>query len=224
MKALVLVAGVVVALGSAGEAAAQQAEPARFEVSGGVRYTFELPFDAVEAEETSASGGRYRLFSSATTLEPLTSFEARVGFQLTTMLQAGVTGSYGVSSMATRLTSDVENIPDLTAREDLTRWSVGGDLLAELTGWRIGASTVPFLIAGVGYVRELHEGRTLTEDGRFYDFGGGVNILFRDSPGVGLKRMGVRADARAHARSGGASFGDRVRVAPAISAAFFAGF
>jgi hypothetical protein len=224
MRALACLAAVVVCLGSPGVAAAQQAQPARFDISGGVRYTFELPFDGVDAEETSASGGRYRLFSSSTTLEPSMSFEGRVGFQLTTMLQVGVTGSYGGPRMATRLTSDVENIPDLTVGEEMTRWTVGGDLLAELTGWRIGARAVPFLVAGVGYVRELHEGRTLSDDGQFYDFGGGVSIVLRDSPRVSLKRMGVRVDARAHARSGGAAFGDRVRVAPAISAVFFAGF
>ena len=38
----------------------------------------------------------------------------------------------------------------------------------ELTRWRVGAHGVPFIAAGAGYVRALHEDRTLVDEGALW--------------------------------------------------------
>jgi hypothetical protein len=224
MTGLVRAAAIVVCLGSAAAASAQPPRPARFDVAGGVRWTPQMKLHEMDADETSASGGRFRLFASETMLDPAASVEGRVGFLLTSILQVGVTGSFAKSRLSTRLSADVENIPDVTARESLMRWTIGGEILADLADWRMGAHTVPFLVAGAGYMRELHQGRILSEQGRFYEFGGGIAVVTQDTPRAPLKRSGLRVDVRAHARSGGVAFDDRVRIAASFVASLFARF
>jgi hypothetical protein len=196
----------------------------RVEIGAGIKRTAEMSLRAADAEETSASGGRFRLFASETVLEPVTSVEGRVAVQLTRMIQVGVAGSYATARLATRLSSDTENIPNVTAQERLSQWTVAGEMTAELPAWKIGAGATPFLVAGAGYLRELHEGRTLSEQGRFYDVGGGLNVALRTAPRAAVKSVGIRVDARARLRTGGVAFDDRVRVTPAVGASFFARF
>jgi hypothetical protein len=86
----------------------------------------------------------------------------------------------------------------LTAEESIDQY------LFEVSAvWHFGMSssgrTTPFVYGGAGYLRELHEGEALVEEGVEIHAGGGVKWWF----GSG-RQWGVRADAGISMRDGGA--------------------
>jgi hypothetical protein len=203
---------------------AQDGPPGTFELGGGIRRVAQMALGREDADLTASAGGAFTLFSSRTLLEPATAFDVRLGVRLSPMLQVEVAGSHARPNLATRIESDVEGIPDVTARERLTQWTIHGALVAHLAAFRLGSTATPFVLVGAGYIRELHEGRTLTDTGRFVDLGGGVSIPFALRPDAGLKAAGLRVEARAHLRAGGAAFDDDVRVVPGFGASLFLRF
>ena len=73
---------------------------------------------------------------------------------------------------------------------------------------RIG-QLVPFAGGGAGYLRQVHEGLALIEDGHVYHLGGGViRDLVTRAHGI-VRAAGLRADARVYFLSGGVSVTDR---------------
>jgi len=101
------------------------------------------------------------------------------------------------------------------ARQDTLNFTTGqtltdAEVRDELTRM-IGLGLVPFAAAGAGYLRELHEGQTLVEDGHLYYVGGGVtHWFFARSRGV-VRAAGLRADVRMNLLSGGVFFNDTLR-------------
>jgi len=195
------------------------AQAPRVEVGGGVRWMGGAGLGDPDATMRTASGGSFVQFASASELGPVVAVEGRVGVRLTRSLQAEAGMSYGTTELRTELASDVEGIPDATVAESVTRYTIEGALVASLDGWRWGG-LVPFVSVGGGYLRELHEGRTLVESGRMFHAGGGVTVPLRTQMGAGTT-IGVRADARAVVRSGGVQFDDDALVVPAVGASVF---
>ncbi len=204
----------VLVLAAPGVASAQApVAPPRVEVGGGVRWVGGAALGDMDATLGTASGGTFTQFGSSSELGPTPAVEGRVGVRLTRSLWAEANVSYGTTELRTRLDSDVESIPDTTVSESIARYTIEGALVASLDGWRLGA-VVPFVSVGGGYLRELHEGRTLVESGRLFHAGGGVTVPLRTQAGAGTT-VGVRADARAIVRSGGVQFDDDVMIVPA---------
>ncbi len=211
---------VLLALLAPGAAHAQpRATTDRVEVGGGVRWVGGAALGDTDATLGTASGGSFVQFASASELGPAVVVEGRVGVRLSRALQVEVSVSYGTADLRTRLDSDVESIPDVTVSEPITRYTIEGTLVASLDRWRRGRVT-PFVSAGGGYLRELHEGRTLVETGRAFHAGGGVTVPIRTSR-AGASAVGIRADARIVVRSGGVLFDDDPVVAPAAGASVF---
>jgi hypothetical protein len=175
---------------------------------------------AADATETAANGTRFRLFSSDSSLAGAFGLEGRVGVRLTTALQLEGSASHATPTLRTRIRSDAEGIPDLTLAETVTQWTIEAALVAHLARLRFGTRSVPFLSAGVGYLRQLHEGGSLVETGRTYQGGGGVNLLLQGSGDRRLKSAGLRLGARAVVRTGGASI-DSAHVAPLVDVSMF---
>jgi hypothetical protein len=198
-------------------AARAQDLPGRVAIAGGIRWIGSIALDGKDATETAAGGGRVTRFESDSRLEAAPMFEARVGVRLPASLQVEASGSFGTSDLTTRLTSDAEGVPDATIGERVTHWTIEGALVAHLASWRLGARTVPFLSAGAGYLKQQHEGRTVSETGVLYHAGGGLDIGLSDA-------LGLRADVRAVIRSGGVAFDDSARVAPGAGASLFVVF
>jgi hypothetical protein len=71
---------------------------------------------------------------------------------------------------------------------------------------------VPFVYGGAGYLRELHEGDTLVEEGAEFHLGGGVKWWL----GSGRRRFGLRGEAGLSIRDGGFDFEDGRRVVPTV--------
>ena len=196
-----------------------QATGGRYEVAAGVRFVGPEPLGKVDATETTASGGTFRLFTADSSLDALLGFEARLGVRLLPALRIEATGSYGASDLTIDLNADAESAAAITATERIAQFTIEGAAVMELTRWHVGAHGAPFISAGVGYVRALHEDRILVDEGVLWHAGGGVNFLLRSSPGTAL---GVRLDARALFQTG--VINDGVHTSPAFGASAFLRF
>ena len=114
------------------------------------------------------------------------------------------------SRLHTSVTNDVENAPSVDAVERLDQYSFDGGIVIRLSELRM-KSWEPFASAGAGYLRQLHEGLTLSEHGHLFYFGGGVRRVLLVRPKGLLRGLGVRGDVRLTMLSGGITVEDKRR-------------
>lgn len=183
------------------------------EVSAGAAFAGKATLgkrDAEESRNINTGSGPFALFASESTLAAGPAAVLRIGVYLSRSVSVEAGVQYGRPRLSTRLTGDAEQAPTVSADETLTRYLVDGSLLLHLTGLSFaGGRGVPFVSAGGGYLRDLHEQNQLVETGREYRAGGGVKFWM----GTGA-RLGVRVDAGASMTSGGADFRTGRRTAP----------
>jgi hypothetical protein len=203
--------------------AGAQTPPGRVDASIGVRWTGTMTFPSESADETTLGNGQLVLFNSATALEGSAGIEARIGARLTSTLRAEGTFARLRPTLRTRITSDAEGIPDTTAIERITEYTVAAGVTAQLARWRIGR-LAPFAAAGGGYLRQLHEGSRLVETGRTYYVGVGGRYPLMIRARGRLTSAGIRADARAAFSTGGVALdGGGTRATPSLSIGLFVG-
>lgn len=212
------------ALLAAQPAQAQPLEPSRFEVRVGPLWTAAVGFPSVDANQTGSGGDPFRLFASRSTLGPSVVFEGSLAVRVSRWLQVEALASYGKPRATTRITGDFEGAPDITIAEETVRAVAQGGLVAHLTRWRFGARATPFVTAGGGYLRELHEGQTIVKSGRSYFAGGGLRYSLKARPGSLVQALGLRGDARVVVRTGGIALDGGTHVSPAVGASVFLGF
>jgi hypothetical protein len=200
-------ATVLCALAFAAPAAAQS-RAARLEISAGALFAggHELATTTAELIPNQQGGGAHPVFSADIRAEAAPGFEARVGWRLTRrfVIEGGVFTSR--PRLRARLTGDIENAPDVTIEEDFSLYIIDAAVLVNF-GSEL-SRVVPFVRAGGGYLRELHEENVLVETGQAYHFGGGVTAWLGQRP----HRIGVRADARVYVLSGGIDLGTSTRT------------
>jgi hypothetical protein len=90
-----------------------------------------------------------------------------------------------------------------------------------LSAWQLGRAA-PYIAAGGGYLRHLHEGRRLVENGSIFRVGGGIAVPLTSAPG--RRRSALRFDVLAVIRKNGAALDDDAHVSPSAAAAFVWGF
>ena len=208
---------------SSASAQAVVEERGRFELAAGPMWTGRESFASNDATETAPAGGRSRLFSTSAVLASAPGVEARAGVRLTRRLQVEFSSTYGRPPLRTTITGDIENAPTLTVGEPVRQFTFDGAVVLQLPRWRIGTRTLPFVSAGAGYLRQLHEGETLSAAGRTYHIGGGVKLLLK-SRATGMKALGLRGDVRALIRSKGVAFDTDAHVSPVVAASLFVRF
>jgi hypothetical protein len=166
----------------------------------------------------------FRIFSTDTRVGRAPAFHARAGVALTRRF--GVEGGLvvGHPEVRTSVSADVESAPPLTVVERIDQYFFEASVVVMFEEWRVGRGTVPFAAAGGGYLRQLHEGLTVVEQGHLYHAGGGVKHFLVARDGGRLRTAGVRADARVYFLAKGLSFGDGPRPHTAISGSVFVGF
>jgi opacity protein-like surface antigen len=214
--ASVLIAIALVAC-AARSARAQNTPPAgRFEIAAGITVFGTTDFAARDAVLTTATGSSSRLFTTATSLDGTTGFEARVGVRVWRMLEAEAQASYAKPVLTTSVSNDVEGATPVTAADDLTQYTVGGGALWYLR-YRPAGRLLPYVAGGVSYLRQLHDGDTLAVTGQLYEFGASAKYFL-------APRAGVRGDVRVHAHVHGVSLDDDVHYRPAVSASAFVRF
>lgn len=195
-----------------------QAGTSRFSLSGGVRWIGGSNIGRRDAEETTAGGGVYTLFASNSTLGGTTAVETTLGVRLSRLLHAEMVVSYGQLRLRTQLTSDVEGIPDTEASESIGQLTLEGSALIDLVAWRLPRQAMPFLTAGGGYLRHLHEGRMFVETGTVFHAGGGLLVpIGSAAAGAG---PALRFDVKAMIRNGGVIPDDAPHVSPSFAASF----
>lgn len=196
----------VLSLSSA--AYAQSAGVGRVELSGGA--VFVGGFDEGEraAELTANAGGTFDQFSTSATVDPVVGVQARLGVFLTRALalEGGVRWTRPV--FAVSISGDSEEAPDTTAEETVNQYLIDGSAVLHF-GDRERSRTVPFVYGGAGYLRELHEGDALVEEGTEFHAGGGVKIWMGAS-----RRVGVRLEAGLSVRDGGLDVEEKRRTVP----------
>jgi hypothetical protein len=188
------------------------------EVGGGIVWSGGFDQGSVSAAETRNSTtdpAPFVLFTAKSRTHSVTGAQARVGLYLTREVSVEGGVEYGRPTLETELGDDAESAEGVIATESLTRIMIDGSAVVHLSGLSFnGGKGMPFLRAGVGYLRELHEKNEVIETGSEYHAGGGVKVWF----GQGTHRVGFRADAGLSFRKGGADTPDTKRTVPTAGA------
>jgi len=212
----------------AGTGLAQSANPAvpgRVELSGGAVWFGTSAIGSRDATLTASGGGGFRLFSTASQLESATGVHVRLGRRVTRVVEAEASGSYVSRLLTSRIANDAENAAPAAASETTRQFTMEGGALVRLTRWPIGSRVFPFVTAGGGYLRQLHEGGTLAQSGSLVYVGGGARIpLVSRGARQRLKQVGVRADLRALVRSGSVTLDGQSHISPALAVSLFMKF
>jgi hypothetical protein len=183
------------------------------EISGGVVALGGFDMGSRDAEETrniNTGTGSFTLFTADSRIGAAPGAQLRVGVYLSKAISIETGVQYARPTLSSTLTSDAEDAPDLTAEETTTRYLFEGSLVLHLTRMLFaGGRGVPFLSGGGGYLRELHERNEYIETGREYHATAGLKVWFGRTP-----RVGLRVDAGASIRDGGADFRSGRRTVP----------
>jgi hypothetical protein len=218
---LVLSVGALLAV-SAAPARAQSAEGrGRLQVEAGGAWLGSVDFGSAVAGETTPTGGTRPLFSTSSLLAGAPAIEGRVGWRLTPDLMAAAELSLAHPELRISTSADDENAPPVTVSESVAQYMVGGAIVYRLP---FGSRIRPFVVGGAGYLRQLHEGATLVQTGRYYEFGGGVMVPLAAHDRAPVKAIGLRVDARALIRVNGVSIDESPHLAPVAGASLYLRF
>ena len=189
-----------------------------FELSGGVIWSGGYDLGSRPATETRNPGtgaGSFDVFTTSTQLTAATGGQARAAVYLMRSLSVEGGVQYLRPQLSTRVANDVENAPDLTAGETITRYVVDGSLVLYLNKWSFaGGRGAPVVLGGGGYIRDVHAGTELIETVSEIHAGAGIRLWF----GTGAHHVGLRAEAGVTQRNGGFDFSDDKRMLPTAGA------
>ena len=171
----------------------------------------------------STTSSPYRLFATDTQFGAAPVLEARVSLALSRRLAVEGRLGYSRPELRTTISSDAEQGNAITAVERMDQYMVDASVLLMLG--RLGTGNlVPFVAAGGGYLRQLHEGQTLIDEGHSYHVGGGIKRRLITNDRGFVKSAGVRGDVRMYLLSGGAGFDTDTHSRIAATGSFFVGF
>lgn len=158
----------------------------------------------------STGSTSFDLFKTEQTLKSVFGGQALVGYYVTRAfaIEGGI--QYSRPTLAVRISDDFENAPSLTANTAITQYLFTGSAV-----YHFGRSprVVPFVAAGAGHLRDVHNGNELLETG--VEYHGNVGVKWWT--GNGRRRIGVRAEAGASMRTGVFDFGENRRVVPTVA-------
>jgi hypothetical protein len=192
------------------------------EIGVGVSWIGGVNLGSANANETSPTLQPIAIFTTSTTFGGAPAIDGRVGWRVARTLTAEAEASAARPQLRIAVANDVEGAPAATIADRVEQFTIGGALR-----WRLpfGSERVaPFLAAGGGFLRQLHENATLAQSGRYYALGGGVAMRLSSRMNTRMSALGVRVDARAIVRARGVAFDDSPRAAPAAGASLFVRF
>jgi Outer membrane protein beta-barrel domain len=157
--------------------------------------------------------GPLELFQVKGTVGATPGVAGRVGVFLSSRwsIEGGVTVSW--PKLTAQTSNDFEQALPASPDESLTRYLFDGSVVYSFTSGR----TVPFVLGGAGYSRQLDSASTNMQTGNEVHGGGGVRYWFGSSGG---SRFGVRVEARISSWSGLADLEGETkrRIVPTVSA------
>jgi hypothetical protein len=171
------------------------------EAAGGASWASGFDVDTFDAELTRGSDiDGFNLFSTDGRVDSFPGAHGRIGVYLSSVISIEGGVRYSRPKLSYELSGDAESAADETAVETLSQYIFDGSVLFHFPGASFGGGRgVPFLAAGAGYIRELHEGNELIETGNELHATGGVKYWFGD----GARRIGLRAEVGISSRKGG---------------------
>jgi hypothetical protein len=197
-----------------------QANERRTELGGDLRWLAGIHFEDVNASENAFGGITRTVFRSATSFDQVACPEVKVIVGLTRALDFEGALAYGRTHLTTRVTQDPE-ASNVTISEPVSAYVLEAGVAAHLGRWR-GGRSVPYVSAGAGYLRQIHDGQTHVEDGASWYVGGGVRIPLNDETARGLKSAALRFELRATILTGGSTLdGSRHLLPSVIGGVFF---
>ena len=176
------------------------------------------------ATETTGSGAATPLFNTSSELGSAFGVEGRIGVRVARSLVAEADASYLKPQLRIATSADTEAAAPVTATETVEQFTIGGGVLWYLPGGHRSPRFAPFLMAGAGYLRQLHEQGTLVGAGSFYQAGGGANLLLMSTRRFHTRGVGARVDLRALIRSKGIAFDGGSTMSPAAGVSAFVRF
>lgn len=197
----------------------------RLEVSfgGGLLGGSQLGEQAAELRANSTRPEPFRLFGTESRFESAPALEARAAFALTR--RYGVEGgiSFTRPELQSSISDDAEQAPDLVIIERIDQYLFDGGVFFALDELPLGP-LLPVVSGGFGYLRQLHEGRMVVEEGLFAYGGFGVRHWLTTAGRGMVRATGIRADAKLYVVDGGIGVDDSLRPQGGVSASFFVVF
>ena len=200
-----------------GAAARQTPRAGSWEIGGSVTWApgFTGPERAAELTRNEEAAGGFDLFTTEGEVASAAGIGATLAYYLSPAVALEGELRYGKPRLTYRLSGDAEDAADTTAEETMTRYIFSGSLVLHLRGLEFGSSGVPYLLAGAGHLRDLHEGDELVETGTEYHVAAGIKYWF----GTAGPRFGLRGQAGISMTDGGFDLRrDRSRTVPIASA------
>ena len=191
----------------------------RTELGGDLRWLTGIHFDDVNAGETGFGGVTRTVFKSSTTFEQAACPEVKVIVGLTSAIDVEGGIAYGRTHLSTRITQDPE-ASNVTISESVSAYVLEAGVAVRLSRWRRDRS-VPFVSAGAGYLRQIHDGQTLIDGGPGWYAGGGFRIPLGTDPARGLKSAALRLELRATILGGGSTLDGSLHVLPSVIGGVF---
>lgn len=189
-----------------------------FEISGGGTWSAGQDLDPRAATLTPNPGtgsSSFELFGADPSLKPVFGAQALVGYYVTRAFAIEAGMHYSRPTLSVELSDDFEDAPSLTATTSITQYLFTGTAVYHFGS---SASMTPFIAAGAGHLRDVHNGNELLETS--VEYHGKVGVKWWT--GSGRTRMGLRAEGGVSMRSDGFSFDEDRRVVPtaAVSLAY----
>jgi hypothetical protein len=163
----------------------------------------------------------YALFNAKSRLTSATGPMLQVGLALSRTLAFEGGATFTHPHVGVSITGDVEAPAQDLPGERLEQYLFEAGLTWQLPV-RLGPRIAPFVSAGGGYLRQLHEDRTLVETGQIYHAGVGARYWLRGG-GAASKAIGLRGDVRLNLRRQGIDFENKMRAYPTLSLSAFIG-
>lgn len=180
--------------------------------------------DSSATLRTSAPGATpppFTLFATESTINQATGLLVHAGFALTRSITIEGGGSFSRPSLSTQISQDAEQATAAVESEPLQQYVFDAGAIWYLPV-HLGSRARLFAAGGGGYLRQLHQERTLVETGRIYYAGTGVDIWLHGGHGP-TRAIGLRSDLRANWRQDGIEFGGKTRVFPTVTVVLFVG-
>lgn len=199
------------------------AAEAQVTISGGLGWSGGYGIgDATAQLRTNATGTTpppFTLFNVDSRIASAPGGEVRVGVGITR--RVAIDG--GVLFARRRLSFSIGGDPESTAQdfdgESLQHYVFDAGVL-----WELPVARQPrfrtFATGGAGYVRQLHQDRTLVESGQVFYLGGAARYWLRGTADSN-RSLGLRTDVRFNLRRNGIDFENQSRTYPTVSLSLF---
>lgn len=203
--------------------AGQSIANAQVTINGGITWSGSYDIGASSAQlRTNAPGATtppFTLFNVDSRISTSPGGEVRVGVAIAPRLAVEGGALFSRRQLAFSITDDREaGAPDLPG-ESLQHYVFDAGLLWELPVVRT-ARVRTFASGGAGYLRQLHQDRTLVKSGQIYYLGGGARYWLRGRP-ASNRSLGFRGDLRLNIKRNGIDFKAGTRVYPTLSLVMF---